>query len=78
MFEAKGVAGAAERLTLVVGDVRQPFPQQAQQAQVRLPPHAVRCTLVDFYYAGPTCIVGGGLVHACGTHAEDSGRLSVN
>jgi hypothetical protein len=39
MFEAKGVAGAAERLTLVVGDVRQPFPQQAQQAQVRLPPH---------------------------------------
>lgn len=35
MFEAKGVAGAAGRLTLMSGDVRQPFPQQAQQAQVR-------------------------------------------
>ncbi|WIA10082.1 hypothetical protein OEZ85_010289 [Tetradesmus obliquus] len=34
MFEAKGVAGAAGRLTLMSGDVRQPFPQQAQQAQV--------------------------------------------
>ncbi|KAF6265260.1 S-adenosyl-L-methionine-dependent methyltransferase [Scenedesmus sp. NREL 46B-D3] len=34
MFEAKGVTGAAGRLTLMSGDVRQPFPQQAQQAQV--------------------------------------------
>jgi hypothetical protein len=35
MFEAKGVSDAAGRLTLVVGDVRKPFPPAAQQAQVR-------------------------------------------
>jgi hypothetical protein len=48
MCEVKGVAGAAERLTLVVDDVRQPFPQQARQAQVRLPLKAVKCALFDF------------------------------
>jgi hypothetical protein len=35
MFEAKGVKGANERLQLLVGDVRQPFPQPAQEAKVR-------------------------------------------
>lgn len=35
MFEAKGVTGAKERLQLLVGDVRQPFPGPAQEAQVR-------------------------------------------
>lgn len=35
MFEAKGVKGAKERLQLLVGDVRQPFPDAAQGAQVR-------------------------------------------
>jgi hypothetical protein len=35
MFEAKGVKGAKERLQLLVGDVRQPFPQPAQEAKVR-------------------------------------------
>jgi hypothetical protein len=34
MFEAKGVAGAAQRLSLITGDVREPFPQQAREAQV--------------------------------------------
>eukprot|EP00882_Tetradesmus_deserticola_P009252 GHRQ01009762.1.p1 GENE.GHRQ01009762.1~~GHRQ01009762.1.p1 ORF type:complete len:396 (+),score=158.11 GHRQ01009762.1:234-1421(+) len=44
MFEAKGVTGAAQRLTLMSGDVRQPFPQQAQQAQVRFrAPHGESC-----------------------------------
>lgn len=34
MFEAKGVAGAAERLTLLAGDVREPFPTAAKEAKV--------------------------------------------
>lgn len=34
MFEAKGVTNAKERLQLLVGDVRQPFPPAAQEAQV--------------------------------------------
>lgn len=34
MFEAKGVTNAKERLQLLVGDVRQPFPAAAQEAQV--------------------------------------------
>lgn len=34
MFEAKGVVNAQERLTLLVGDVRQPFPDAAKEAQV--------------------------------------------
>jgi SAM-dependent methyltransferase len=32
-FEAKGVKRAAERLTFVAADVRQPFPQQVKDAQ---------------------------------------------
>jgi hypothetical protein len=34
MFEAKGVTNASERLQLLVGDVRQPFPEPAREAQV--------------------------------------------
>jgi hypothetical protein len=34
MFEAKGVTNAKERLQLLVGNVRQPFPAAAQEAQV--------------------------------------------
>eukprot|EP00879_Flechtneria_rotunda_P029871 GHRR01032334.1.p1 GENE.GHRR01032334.1~~GHRR01032334.1.p1 ORF type:complete len:371 (+),score=126.55 GHRR01032334.1:187-1299(+) len=34
MFEAKGVQDAASRLTLVVGDVREPFPQQLHELKV--------------------------------------------
>ncbi len=34
MFEAKGVKGAKDRLQLLVGDVRQPFPAPAQEAKV--------------------------------------------
>ena len=35
MFESKGVTKAAERLQLLVGDAREPFPQEAKAAQVR-------------------------------------------
>jgi len=35
MFEAKGVTQAKQRLQLLVGDVRQPFPPPAREAQVR-------------------------------------------
>lgn len=38
MFEAKGVTNAKERLQLLVGDVRQPFPAAAQEAQVGTQP----------------------------------------
>jgi len=34
MFESKGVTKAAERLHLLVGDAREPFPQEAKAAQV--------------------------------------------
>lgn len=40
MFESKGVKGAKERLQLLVGDVRQPFPQAAQEAQASQSPAA--------------------------------------
>lgn len=35
MFEAKGVKGAAQRLQLLVGDAREPFPAAAKEAGVR-------------------------------------------
>ena len=34
MFEAKGIEGAKERVSLVVGDVMQPFPEAVQKAGV--------------------------------------------
>jgi hypothetical protein len=35
MFEAKGIKGAAQRLQLLVGDAREPFPAAAKEAKVR-------------------------------------------
>jgi hypothetical protein len=68
MFEAKGVTNAKERLQLLVGDVRQPFPAPAQEAQVgphHYPAYCQHVIVLQLFGYAQTTDIGCMLGQSC-------------